>query len=167
MVSERDEESSSFPLAPIRYNKNNRSNQSNLTNLINDKLSRSNFSFYLSKNLNSAWRQYCRLSGKDGCWLVEEALLEYMRGHPLPQVSLSVTQDLAAYAPDVRDRLRNKIIKEKIRNVVVPIRKVQASGRGEAGVFRKQLQKLVLQATNLKRPDDELLELLKDIESYL
>ena len=166
MVSERDEESS-FPLTPIRYNKNNRSNQSNLTNLINDKLLRSNFSFYLSKNLNLAWRQYCRLSGKDGCWLVEEALLEYMRGHPLPQVSLSVTQDLAAYAPDVRDRLRNKIIKEKIRNVMATIRRVQASGRGEAGVFRKQLQKLVLQATNLKKPDSELLELLREVEDFV
>ena len=166
MVSERDEESS-FPLTPIRYNKNNRSNQSNLTNLINDKLLRSNFSFYLSKNLNSAWRQYCRLSGKDGCWLVEEALLEYMRGHPLPQVSLSVTQDLAAYAPDVRDRLRNKIIKEKIRNVMATIRRVQASGRGEVSVFKKQLQKLVLQATNLKKPDSELLDLLRDVENLL
>jgi hypothetical protein len=166
MVSERDEESA-FPLTPIRYNKNNRSNQSNLTNLINDKLLRSNFSFYLSKNLNSAWRQYCRLSGKDGCWLVEEALLEYMKGHPLPQVSLSVTQDLAAYAPDVRDRLRNKIIKEKIRNVVATIRRVQVSGRGEVSVFKKQLQKLVLQATNLKKPDSELLELLRDVENLL
>jgi len=78
-----------------------------------------------------------------------------------------VTQDLAAYAPDVRDRLRNRIIKEKIRNVVATIRRVQASGCGEAGVFRKQLQKLVLQATNLKKPDSELLELLRDVENLL
>ena len=90
-----------------------------------------------------------------------------MRGHPLPQVSLSVTQDLAAYAPDVRDRLRNKIIKEKIRSVVATIRRVQTGGRGEVSVFKKQLQKLVLQATNLKKPDSEILELLRETEELM
>ena len=164
---ESDRGSSPFPLSPIYIDKKNRSNLTNLTNLINDKLLRTNCSFYLSKNLNDAWRQYCHLSGKGGCWLIEEALLDYMRRNPLPQVSLSVTQDLAAYAPTMRDRLRNKILKEKISNVLATLRRVKESGKGDHGVFRKQLQKLVLQATNLKRPDDELMELLRDVEKYL
>jgi len=159
--------SPSFPMTPIYINKKNRSNLTNLTNLTNGKLSRTNVSFYLSTNLNTAWRQYCRLSGKDGCWLIEEAFVEYMRNHPLPQVSLSVIQDLAAYAPTIHDRLRNKILKEKIISVSATLRRIRDSGKGNQEVFKKQLHKLVLQATNLKRPDEELIELLKQIENLL
>jgi hypothetical protein len=90
-----------------------------------------------------------------------------MRRNPLPQVSLNVTQDLAAYAPTMRDRLRNKILKEKITNVLSTLRRIKESGKSDHGVFRKQLQKFVLQATNLKRPDDELIDLLKEVEGYI
>jgi hypothetical protein len=166
-VDESERGSSPYPLSPIYIDKKNRSNLTNLTNLINDNLLRSNCSFYLSTNINSAWRQYCHLSGKGGCWLIEEALIDYMRRNPLPQVNLSVTQDLAAYAPTMRDRLRNKILKEKITSVLATLRRVRDSGKGDHGVFRKQLQKLVLQATNLKRPDDELMELLREAENFL
>lgn len=158
--------SSSFPLTPIYIDKN-RSNLTNITNITNSKLSRSNVSFYLSTNLNVAWRQYCRLSGKDGCWLIEEAFVEYMRNHPLPQVSLCVTQDLIAYAPTIRDRLRNKILKDKITSVLTTLKRIRESGKGDQGVFRKQLQKYVLQATSLKRPDHELIELLEEAELLL
>lgn len=71
------------------------------------------------------------------------------------------------YAPDVRVRVRNKIIKDKIRSVVATIRRVQTGSRGEVSVFRKHLQKLVLQATNLKKPDSELLELLRETEELI
>ncbi len=158
---------SPFPLTPIHIRKKNGSNITNITNITKGDLSRVITSYYLAGSINSAWRQYCRLSGKEGCWLLEEALLEYMRGHPLPQVSLSVTQDLAAYAPTIQDRLRNKILKEKIVNVSNTLKRVRESGRGDQRVFVRQLQKLVLQATNLKRPDDELLELLRECEKLL
>jgi hypothetical protein len=92
--------------------------------------------------------------------------MEYMRNHPLPQVTLSVVQDLKAFAPDVKDRLRNKIIK-KLRVAMATLRRIRESGRGDQHVFRKQLQKLALQATNLKKPDSELLELLREAEQLL
>jgi hypothetical protein len=94
-------------------------------------------------------------------------LIEYMRNHPLPQASLSVTQDLAAYAPDVKDRLRNKILKEKIRTTMSTMLKILERGQGDTSFFRTRLQKLVLQATTFKKPDFELLELLKDAEDLV
>jgi len=90
-----------------------------------------------------------------------------MRNHPLPQVTLSVTQDLAAYAPTVKDRIRNKVIKDKIIATMTTLRRIQESGKGNEHDFKRQLQKLALQATNLKRPDDELIELLKKVEFIL
>jgi len=152
------------PLNNIIIGKKKSSNLTNLTNLTNDKLIRVNTSFYLSADLNREWRRYCRLSDKDGCWILEEALLEYMRSHPVSQVTLNVTQDLAAYAPDLQTRLRNKILRDKISSLMDLIRRIQETGRGDADSFRKQLQKLILQATKMRRPDQELLDLLKEAE---
>jgi hypothetical protein len=171
LTSKKDDEGlSPFPLTPIYIDKKNRSIITDITVITEEEkkstLSRNPTSFYISKNIASGWRQYCHVNGRHTHELTEEAFIEYMRNHPLPQVSLSVTQDLASYAPTMRDRLRNKILKEKITNVLVTLRRVKESGKGE-GIFRRQLQKLVLQATNLKRPDDELIELLRDVEKFL
>ena len=170
MASERDEESSSFPLTPIYIDKKNRYNITDITVITEEKkstLTRSPTSFYISQNIAKGWRQYCQMSGKPTHELTEAAFIDFMRGHPLQQATLNLTQDLAAYAPDVKDRLRNKIIKEKIRSTMATLRRVQENGRGDTNVFRKQLQKLALQATNLKKPDSELLELLKEVEELI
>jgi len=90
-----------------------------------------------------------------------------MRNNPLPQVTLSVIRDLMSVAPDVKTRLRNKIMKDKIRATVSALRRVQERGQGGLNLFRTRLQKLVLQATSLKRPDPELLELLREVENIL
>jgi len=90
-----------------------------------------------------------------------------MRSHPVPQVTLNVTQDLAAYAPDLQTRLRNKILRDKIRSLMDLIRRIQETGRGDADSFRKQLQKLILQATKMRRPDGEILDLLKEAEDLI
>jgi len=37
---------------------------------------------------------------------------------------------------------------------------------GDNGVFLDQLQKLVLQATNLKRPNEEFIDIFKKVEEY-
>jgi hypothetical protein len=83
---------------------------------------------------------------------------------PGPQVTLNITQDLAAYAPDIRDRLKNKILRDKIGSVMATLRHILETGSGDKTHFKRQLQKLVLQATNLKRPDGELIELLREAE---
>ena len=62
-------------------------------------------------------------------YLTEEVLLRYMRENPAPQVTLNVTQDLAAYAPTVQDRLRNKILKDKITGVLTTLRRIRDTGR--------------------------------------
>jgi hypothetical protein len=90
-----------------------------------------------------------------------------MRSHPVSQVTLNVTQDLAAYAPDLQTRLRNKILRDKISSLMDLIRRIQETGRGDADSFRKQLQKLILQATKMRRPDGEILDLLKEAEDLI
>jgi hypothetical protein len=47
------------------------------------------------------------------------------------------------------------------------IRRIQETGRGDADSFRKQLQKLILQATKMRRPDGEILDLLKEAEDLI
>jgi len=160
----------SNPLSPIIIDKKNRSVITDITVITETKksaLTRSPTSFYISQNIAKGWRQYCQMSGKQTHELTEAALIEFMRSHPLPQATLNVTQDLAAYAPDINTRLRNKILRDKIGSVIATLRRIEETGRGDNSNFRQQLQKLVLQATNLKHPDADLMELLKEAERWL
>jgi hypothetical protein len=128
---------------------------------------RSPNSFYISENISKGWRRYCELSGHKTHLLTESAFIEYMQRHPLSQVTLNITQDLTAYAPDVKTRLRNKILRDKIGSVIATLHRIQETGRGDADSFRQQLQKLVLQATKLKHLDADLVDLLKEAERWL
>lgn len=171
MVSEKDDGgvSPSYPLIPIRSDKKSDYNRIEKYNRIDQKKKplRSPVTFYMSEDIANTWRRYCSLVGLRVSYLTEEALLRYMRDNPAPQVTLNVTQDLAAYSPTVQDRLRNKILREKISTVLATIRRIKAAGKGDYNVFKKQLQKLVLQATNLKRPEEGLLELLREAEELI
>jgi len=157
------------PLNNIIIGKKNRSNLIDRLNRLEKekKLERRTFSIYASRSIFEGWKEYCTLSGRPHHELNEAAFLEYMSSHPLPQVTLNVTQDLAAYAPDLQTRLRNKILRDKIRSLMGLIRRIQETGRGDADSFRKQLQKLILQATKIRRPDQELLDLLKEAEDLI
>jgi hypothetical protein len=158
------------PLNNIIIGKKNRSVITDITVLTEDKkteLTRSPTSFYISQNIAKGWRQYCKMSGKPTHELTEDAFIEFMRSHPLPQATLNVTQDLVAYAPDVKTRLRNKILRDKIISIVSTLRRMEETGRGDKASFKQQLQKLVLQVTNLKHPDADLMELLKEAEDLI
>ena len=124
-------------------------------------------SFYISENISKGWRRYCELSGTKTHLLTELAFIGYMQRHPLSQVTLNVTSDLASYAPDVKDRLRNKIVKDRLTATMATLRRIKETGSGSEATFKRQLQKLVLQATNLKRPDSDVLELLREAEELL
>ena len=108
--------SPSYPLIPIRSDKKSEYNRIEKYNRIDQKKKplRCPVTFYMSEDIADTWRRYCSLIGLRVSYLTEEALLRYMRDNPAPQVTLNVTQDLAAYAPTVQDRLRNKILREKI-----------------------------------------------------
>ena len=123
-------------------------------------------SFYLSENISSTWRRYCELNGGKTYLLTEAAFIEYMQRHPVEQVTLNVTEDLASYAPTMKERLQNKIVREKIQACIAIIRRRQTD-RVEWREQRRQLQKLVLQATKLRKPDSELLSLLKQAEELV
>ncbi len=181
MVSKRDneEETRPFPRPPptttdthpltnIIIGKKNRSNLIDITDRLERKKSdRISVSVYLSRNIWGGWKDYCARSGVPHHQVTESALIEYMQNHPLPQVTLSVVHDLKLYAPDVKDRLRNKIIKDKLRVIMTTLKRLESSGTGNQQVFKKQLQKLVLQATNIKRPDPELIDILSEVEMLL
>jgi len=112
------------------------------------------------------WKTYCRLQTGDHAYLIEDAFIEYMQRHPVAQIKLSVTPSLNPYAPDVKDRIKNKAAREKISATLTHIRQ-----RMEQGVNwdwdRTQLQKQALQAANLKKPDLELIALLKEAEELI
>ena len=157
------------PLFPIIIDKKNQYNIIDKYNILDQEKNkpRGTCSFYMSRSLYKGWCRYCELSGQKHNHLTEEALLEYMRNHPVPQVTLNVTQDLAAYAPDIKTRLRNKILRDKIGSVIATLHRIQETGRGDRTIFSQQLQKLVLQATNMKHPDADLMELLKEAEDLI
>lgn len=157
------------PLNNIIIGKKNRSNLIDRRDRLEreKKLERATRSLYLSTNIFDGWKQYCACSGRPHHELNEAAFIEFMTNHPLSQVTLNVTQDLAAYAPDVKTRLRNKILRDKIGSVIATLHRIQETGRGDRTIFRQQLQKLVLQATNLKHPDADLMELLQEAEDLL
>ena len=161
--------SPSYPLIPIRSDKKSEYNRIEKYNRIDQKKKplRCPVTFYMSEDIADTWRRYCSLVGLRVSYLTEEALLRYMRDNPAPQVTLNVTQDLAAFAPTVQDRLRNKILREKIASVMNTIKRIKGTGKGDYCVFKKQLQKLVLQATNLKRPEESLMELLREAEDLV
>ena len=89
-----------------------------------------------------------------------------MQRHPLNQLSLSVTPGLDPYSPDVKDRIRNKAARDKITATLSHIHSNQERGVNW-DYDKKQLQKQTLQAANLRKPDAELLELLRQAEELL
>lgn len=163
MASEGDDKGTSYPLEPIIYDKEKRSN------LIHRsiRLERKSFSVYLSANVWEGWKTYCQHSPEDHAYLTEGAFIEYMQRHPISNVKVSISTDLAGYRFDTRDRLRNKILKDKIRNTIDTLKRLKELSKGDSRFFRRQLQKQILQATNLRRPDDELLSLMEEAESWI
>lgn len=124
-------------------------------------------SFYLSENISDGWRRYCELTGESTYLLTEAAFIEFMQNHPIPQMSLNVTRDLITFGPTVKDRLRNKIITNKIQVTMKTLQRIQELGKGDEKKFRDQLEKQILQATRLKRPDSELMSLIEEAEQLL
>lgn len=152
------------PLTNIIYGKKNQSNLTNLTNLTNTSISRRNVSFYLLDNLNTVWRQYCKMSGKGGCWLLEEALLEYMRAHPLTQAPLIYTQDIRIVTPDIKYDLKLGMVKQELRYALNLIKDK------EPRIIRDNLPRLrraVNRALGCRSSDEELTSMLERAGGYL
>jgi hypothetical protein len=137
------------------------SNITNITNLTTRELSRGNTSFYLSRDLSQSWRQYCKHSGADGCWLIEEALMEYMKNHPLQNVNLSVTQDLRSYTPSRNSEIKLEIAKQELREQVELISKVKQRDPNKIRAFLPKLRRVMRKSVELNYQDEEMVELLE------
>jgi len=142
------------------------SNYNVVTTTHRNYLSTEPVSIRLNSNIIDGFRQWVKFSGFQLGRATEAAMLEYMKNHPQPQIRLSVTQNLSAYTPDVKDRLKNKIVSDKLTAAMATLRHIRASGKSEAS-FKRQLQKLVLQAADLRKPDAELVKLLEEVEALL
>jgi hypothetical protein len=147
--------------------KKNRCSNYNVVTTPHAYLSTEPVSIRINSNVIGGFRQWVKFSGLTLGEATGAAMLEYMQNHPQTQIKLNVIPNLEAYALDVKTRLRNKIIKDKICSVVATLQRIQETGRGDKASFGQQLQKLVLQATNLKHPDADLVELLKEAERWL
>ena len=154
------------PLRNVYLEKKNRSVITDITDITD----RKSLSFYISSRIAKAFKTYSRLTGKALYWCAEEAFLEYMRNHPIPQVSLTVAMDFRSFLPDLGTRLKSKILKEQLTRLLDIISRVSQDKDVSEDVkfkLRKQLQGLVLQAVKVHPPDEELMAVLKDVEELL
>lgn len=156
------------PLADILYSKKNQPNQPNQPNQFNDKLIRTNTSFHMLPNIASGFRAYSKFTNKKVGACVEAAFLEYMRNHPVDQVTLQVTKDMRSFLPSLSDKLKLKIIKNKLREKLdLTIRLYQKGNEYHIQDNLESFQKLIEKALRIKNPDPDLIELLRKSEEYL
>jgi len=156
------------PLEDILYAKKNRSNQPNQPNQFNKKLVRTNTSFHILQNIASGFRTYSKFTGKTVGACVEEAFLEYMRNHPVDQVTLQVTKDMRSFLPSLADKLKLKMVKNNLsKRLQVTIRLHQRGNDADIQFNLDVFQKAIQKALRIKNPDPELTDLLRRCDEYL
>jgi len=156
------------PLEDILYSKKNQPNQPNQPNQFNDKLIRTNTSFHILPSIASGFRSYSKFQSKTVGGCVEAAFIEYMQNHPVDQVTLQVTKDMRSFIPSLSDKLKLKIIKNKLsKRLEVTIRLYQRGNEYDIQDNLEVFQKIIEKALRIKNPDPELTELLRKSEEYL
>ena len=156
------------PLEDILYAKKNQPNQPNQPNQLNEKLVRTNTSFHMLTNIASGFRTYSKFTGKTVGMCVEEAFIEYMRNHPVDQVTLQMTKDMRSFLPSLADKLKLKMVKNNLKNRLdVTIRLHQRGNDADIQFNLNPFQKAIKKALRIKNPDPELTELLRKSEEYL
>lgn len=155
-----------YPLTNIIMGKKNV--LTSLTSLTSEKqLSRVTTSFYISSQINQGWRQFCRFSGQDGCWLIEEALLDYMRAHPLPQVTLQFTKNMSDYSTDLKKDMELTMAKQSLREQVNFIKGVSEKNPPGVRQFLPRLRRAVKTSLKVHNRDEELTSLLESARRFL
>lgn len=156
------------PFKNILYRKKNSPTQPTQPTQLVKKLQRSNKSFWVLPNVADGFRQYARFTDKTFGECVEDAFIEYMRNHPLDQVSLSITKDIREVLPNLADRLKGKIFKNRLSDKLELIIRLHEIGN-EHEIKRNlpDFQKAVEKALKVKNPDKGLLDLLRESEDYL
>lgn len=156
------------PLNNIIIDKKTQSNLTNLTNLTkNNFLIRVNVSFYLNKNINDSWRRYCKLSGQDGCWLLEEALITFMKENPLHQVQINVTQDIRSIIPNKRNELKLQLVKTELKKTIEFLEKIKEREPKLVSNNLGRLRKSLNRALQCKTSDEELDLLFEKAKEFL
>ncbi len=169
MASNRDidENDEVNPLKDIIYNRKNRSNQPNQPNQL-DQYNRTNTSFHLRPHVANAIRKYSRFTDKTVGECVEAAFIEYMQNHPVDQVSLSVTSDIRSILPTLKSRMKHKIVRKQLEDTLkVTIRLHQKGNDYDIRTHYSTFRKAVEKALRVKKPDEDLLNILRRCEDYL
>ena len=155
------------PLEDIIYNRKNQSNQPNQPNQL-DQYNRTNTSFHLRPRVANSLRRYSRFTDKTVGECVEAAFIEYMQNHPVDQVSLSVTSDIRSILPSLKSRMKNKIILKQLEDTLkVTIRLHQKGNDYDIRKHYPTFRKAVEKALRVKKPDEDLLNILRRCEDYL
>lgn len=156
------------PLEDILYSIKKQPNQPNQPNQLNEKLVRTNTSFHMLANIASGFRKYSKFTGKTVGMCVEEAFIEYMRNHPVDQVTLQMTKDMRSFLPSLADKLKLKMVKNNLsKRLEVTIRLHQRGNETDIQYNIDIFQKAIKKALRIKNPDPELTELLRKSEEYL
>lgn len=158
------EEEEINPLSNILYRKKNSPNIPNRPN----RLGRSPTSFWILPNIAEGFREYAKFTGKSIGECLESALIEYMKNNQVQQVTINVTKDMRSILPNLNNRLRQKITKNQLgEKLDLIIRLHEIGNEHEIQRNHPNFQKAVEKALRIKRPDKELIELLKKSEDYL
>jgi hypothetical protein len=124
------------------------------------------------------FRQWVKFSGLSLGEATGKAMIDFMQNNPLAQVKLNVTQDLRAALSAVTDieniqaELDNEEHSSKLREIIDSFRRFQSENvkgsRSEALRIRQDLlRKAVRKAAKTRRPDAELIELIKEARDLL
>jgi len=154
----------SNPLRHIIYNNNN-----NIPTQPTQptQLGRSNISFWVLPNIAKGFRMYVKFTGKTLGVCVEEALLEYMKNHPIQQVTLNITKDMNSFVMDISTKLEYKLLKKDLEKRINIVARLSDS-KNEIELQRqlKTLEKLIRKSLKFSS-DIEIKRLLEKAEKYI
>ena len=150
------------PLKNIIYNKNQPTQPTQP-----NRLNRNNCSFWMLPNIAKGFRTYSKFSGKSIGECVEEAFLEYMKNHPLEQVSLNVTTDMRTVFQDISTRIEMKLTINELQKILDLLYKYDKIGNTlDYEQELKKLQKTVRKAIKFSA-NPQMRTLLEKAEEFI
>jgi len=129
---------------------------------------RTSICFYMKKSVAKAFKTYAkRHQSYSVADCIEYALIEYIKNHPLHDVSLNFKLVERIKGRVLHNRIEEKILSSEIARVLNLIDRRKGRGQKNNGQYVFELQDLLLKAIRLKDPGDATTNLLERAEGYL
>lgn len=152
------------PLNNIIYGKKNQCIVSDTSDTLHQKLLRVEQCFRLNPNISRAFREYAKVKGGKLGFVVESALIEYMQNHPIPQIRLTISQEITDYQPELKNNLKLGMAKQELRHALNLLQDK------DPRIIREnlpRLKKAINKALNCRSSDEELTVMLERAGGYL